>query len=744
MSFTFQNFFSEDDGDAGPTPGNDRNTVPDDGGSERGGGGDEAGGGQAVQRFLVSELVPFVPPAILAPSGIPMEKELALPMPSDGSSEVRLSTLYQACPDLFAAEITPLNDSTVPLPPRLGSSDAGSSNAGSGDPSNNPFFASGSWSGKAGETPRSPGGGESARSNPFADPGTGAFGGAFSSGPSASGNQWPSEWPTPPSKETSGSSVESESADQQAGQQADETGEEPGEEAAAFADNPFQGAGGFATLFSQGAEEDEGIPFPGDGGGTTADGSPGESQPGGLQEDAPFQGRRDDWPEEESGGMPNGLGAMFQDSGAEVAGPAGSGFSAGQAGSGFSGELRDEPPSAEAPGQGESIPDGFSAATPPEPAVESRDEGAFPAAEPASHAEPEPADAPANATESPSEKSTPSEEPPPSADGERSGFKPVFAGFSSPASPAASPASPASPEEHRPQSAAASEPAPSPNEEQPVAESEPELVSESKPAETAPPAEPAPEPVAESEPEPVAESEPEPVAEPAPEPVAESEPEPVVESEPVPPAEPEPEPVAESEPETVSQAMPPETAPPAEPASESASPFEEIFEETVEEPSAESGTVAVQEWSSEAAAPAPAEAKVPARPDDEERALELRAIFSTDESFTLAKVARRVVGLPGINGCALATPARMVQASHDEESRLGDEAREMVQSVRNLAAFTGVPGAKSFTVLTDRGTVTLFLEGDCCLTVNHESGPFAPGVKEKLILIARSIHKLEK
>jgi hypothetical protein len=123
--------------------------------------------------------------------------------------------------------------------------------------------------------------------------------------------------------------------------------------------------------------------------------------------------------------------------------------------------------------------------------------------------------------------------------------------------------------------------------------------------------------------------------------------------------------------------------------------------------------------------------------------LELKAIFSTSEPFTLSKVARRVVGLPGISSCALSTPGKLVQASRSEESRIGNEAREMVTTLRNLAKLTGLPEARTFTLHTDRGIVSLFLEGDCCVTVHHESAAFPPGVREKLILVARSLINLE-
>lgn len=130
--------------------------------------------------------------------------------------------------------------------------------------------------------------------------------------------------------------------------------------------------------------------------------------------------------------------------------------------------------------------------------------------------------------------------------------------------------------------------------------------------------------------------------------------------------------------------------------------------------------------------------------DESLRDLEFRAIFSSSDPFTLSEVARRVVGLEGIQGCALATPTKLVQATKSEQQRLGEEAREMVESIRNLARLSGLPEAKFFTLRTDQGMVSLFLEGDCCVTVTHDGGEFGPGVREKLILIARSIHKLSE
>ncbi|MDF1813490.1 MAG: hypothetical protein P1V20_14930 [Verrucomicrobiales bacterium] len=117
MSFSFRNLFSQDE-------------SGDSLGSRAGSG---ASGNVRAQEYVVSELLPFIPPAIVAQSGIPLEQKLQIVLPADGGFDVRLSTIYQTCPALFAAEITPLNDSVISLPPR----EAGSES--SLPPGGNPF-----------------------------------------------------------------------------------------------------------------------------------------------------------------------------------------------------------------------------------------------------------------------------------------------------------------------------------------------------------------------------------------------------------------------------------------------------------------------------------------------------------------------------------------------------------------------------------------------------------------------------
>ncbi|MEM7602811.1 MAG: hypothetical protein AAF357_15545 [Verrucomicrobiota bacterium] len=211
-------------------------------------------------------------------------------------------------------------------------------------------------------------------------------------------------------------------------------------------------------------------------------------------------------------------------------------------------------------------------------------------------------------------------------------------------------------------------------------------------------------------------------------------------------ASPGPTPVAEDEPE-VEEAPPEPSVIKEAPAKATATSFpveKPVADKTPVPPAEERVDESAMKVEEEHLAPS---ASVPAMPGEMEvsfKDLEFRAIFSSDDSFTLAKVARKVVAFEGVCACALATPAKLVQASRNEQSRLGDEAREMVDAIRNLAKLTGLPEARAFTLQTDRGTVSLFLEGDCCVTVNHLSSGFGPGVREKLILVARNIHKLQE
>jgi hypothetical protein len=724
MSFSFRNIFSPDDSefDAAADP-----AVP--GGFSAPGGiplgrGNLSGESPAsgpVQSFLVSELLPYIPKAIAAQSGIPMAKEVKVPLPVDGSLDVRLSELYQICPELFAAEITPLNDSTVTLPPRLGATPdtpkvatgpvltkPSLTGAATADASANPFWSP-VTTGSAPQSTVSPPAPEkpvsasvpadAAFSWPTSSP---AKENPFSAEPAPAAKAF-----TPPASETpklaggfdapaipvSGKGFGSGSAVSEPAPSSGFLGysepapvkDEAGDTEGSPRKNPFEGNEGFSTLFSKQAQADAAIPYPDKpafGGGTSSGRSSGSEGVWGAM----FNGTA--FEEEEDEAAATGV-APFESIGnllnqakqsAPVADPAPAPAPSDNAFGGFGSAVSPSP-----------------AETPTGPDPDFAFAAGFTAFAPAS-------------AESLKKESSPLTVP-----------SDPFTGFSG---PAAEPPAPAPSMNPAPSAFAPFQSATMPAVDTPPA-ADPFTLPQGFEA-PAPEAEPAPLPAPDAEPEAV-----EATASPA---VSFTSPftsfTPAQES-----------PAVQASAEIVTTPVT-EVAPVAESAPE-------VREEPVVEtlpPVIEEEAPVVESHPAPAAVipPAPsAPANAPAN-DDELRDLELRAIFSTSEVFTFSKVARKVVGLPGINSCSLSAPGKLVQASRREENRLGNEARDMVATLRSLAKLTGLPEARTFTLQTDRGIVSLFLEGDCCVTVHHDSNAFQPGVREKLILVARSLVKLRE
>ncbi len=663
MSFTFRNLFSEEEGESTPDSLNDGLSsgpqqvfTASEGDGVR---GSQPSKEQAVepnsmriQAFLVSELLPFIPPAIAARSGIPMQDELDIVMPENGSNDVRLSEVYQICPELFAAEITPLNDSVITLPAKLGefSAEPESNESEAEVKLQGAAFGSGSLSkGIASHAVSSEqtDGSEDAN-NPFWSPEP------LSGGGEADGAVM-AEAEVPAMAEATGfkpATVESEvSGAANDGEAAvsggffggigepltDETEsisagfgtpvqpsdsqnfniDLPENEESPLSETPdgvnaFEGGGGFSTHFSDKAQDDMEIPFPG-----AESMNQGES-------------------------MSTEWGKMFQ--------------------AGFDAETSEAVNEPSVSGFGDMINDG---------GPESIDGGIQEKDDPKTEAAPASAmgfDSPLNKAGNESEAFLAASQE--IANGFAADYQqpanasdPIsssFSGFESPDVPAEISG----------------------------------FGSPDVPAEIAEPAENiafsgegfAPEKETEKETEMVLEEE------------------------------------SQVDKGVVNQAA------------------------TVRDMAA---NVSVQ-VAGHSVAPMPvsepARIETPSAPiqgDGEDYAdLEMRAIFSSSESFTLSRLARKIVELPGMQGCALATPSHLVQASKSEENRLGDEAEEMVNTVKNLAKLTGLPDAKTFTLQTDRGIVSLFMEGDCCLIVRHDEGSFEAGVREKLIVISRNMHKL--
>lgn len=643
MSLTFRNLFS-DEGDE-PSAGNAE-------GSRSASLQSSGKAGPPGQKFLVGELLPFIPPAIAAENGIPMEKEIELPIPADGSGDIALSTVYAIVPELFAAEITPLNDSKITLPARIGG--GGPSLKEVVSPFAPPVHSqSGAFpEGKGAAAPIAVAEAES--DNPFWSPGNevddddeealgakdspvvGAMATGFSPAPSSLPSAKREEEssgrhgdggsePSIPSGFGTGANPFADFSKPHV-EPASESRKEDLPNPSSLSSNPFENSEGFSTLFSKGVEADQGIPFPG------------AHEGDGDESDAESSWKAVFDPEllPESGHMGElapGFGDMIRQSGG--------------AEKPLTKAAESEPPS---PFSG-----GFSPATPG--GLVSKGAGKGPLS-------------PNPWGEEPSKAVFPD------SPADLSGFEGV-----------SSEGDDVLPEED-------------------VLPTFDDSVAEA-PVETAP--EPKPEPF-----------------------------HPVVKPESASPQsffdQLEREVREKPELPKMKECSTIELAPSVPGVEVESSPRISV---------SVGGNAAHARASNEEASPEVSSGGSAPTEDESLRDLEFRAIFSTDESFTLSKVARRVASLPGIQGCVLATPTRLVQASKSDDGRLGDEAKEMVGSIRSLAKLTGLPEARSFTLHTDRGTVSLFLEGECCVTVNHESANFGPGVKEKIILIARSIHKLD-
>ncbi|MDH4409035.1 MAG: hypothetical protein QE273_05400 [Verrucomicrobiales bacterium] len=547
----------------------------------------------------MSELLPLIPTAIVAPSGIPMEKEISVPFSADGSLDVKLTALYQICPELFATEITPLNDSVITLPPRVGATILVGTESASFAASSIFFKPEGNseGGGNAFWSPVTPLKASSATSpaasNPFAAE-AGAPKNAFAppaettgpdSGKMAGGFQEPAG-ALVGNAFSAGSvamvgSHETHPVSGFFGFGVSPTAKNEGETASGG--NPFESEKGFATLFSKQAEQDAAIPHPA----------------------APIV-EAGNGPEPEGG-----WGAMFRR------------------------EVKEEPV--------EVVPDFDSIGNLLNQAKKPQEPQGF---------------------------SIPSVDLTTSSATGADGFSAGLTGFSEKVEPVRQ----------------GNEGSAKPSEAIGVLVGDEKSTAMAAEAAGRSPASGAGE---NADPEPV---------------------------------------LTEADFAAVEAVF-----------AAAAAPVEAVAETPVMEIAAPAPKVVVE---APVVPPAVATPAVPAGDDDELRDLEMRAIFSTSERFNLPMVARKVVALPGINSCSLSTSFKIVHASRSDETRLGNEAREMIATLRSLAKLTGLPEARTFTLQTDRGIVSLFLEGDCCVSVNQESATFQPGVREKLILIARSIGKL--
>ena len=120
--------------------------------------------------------------------------------------------------------------------------------------------------------------------------------------------------------------------------------------------------------------------------------------------------------------------------------------------------------------------------------------------------------------------------------------------------------------------------------------------------------------------------------------------------------------------------------------------------------------------------------------------IELRAVFSTEETFTMEKIGRKVSELEGgFDACAIVTESDVIESAKEENLSLGENIREMADHARGLARVTGNDGASYFTVSTSQGIISFFFGQSSLLAIKHQPDAFLPGTREKLVLVTRAL-----
>ena len=752
MSFSFRNMFSKDDknasNDAGASnpdgqqpfmnpqqstgdgnflamfdhsSGNAQPSMPMEGGA----GADPRGvspmgqmlaaAAQGIQQhYLASELLAFIPPAIAAQAGIPMEQTIAIELPADGSTDVRLSTICAACPQLFAVEITPLNDSVITLPPRLAAApqpqaapqasgmDLASMRANTGGSlvANNPFAG-------AAQSPIHPQNtGAPAAGPPQAPAAAASPFGAPPAEPTGTPSQF--GFPEPPAAAAPdaqsafspfGAPPQAAPMPQPAPTPVDQSGATPTVGFSAIGPIPDSNEGG-GNIFGPTPQADSIFPA-------------------GNPFDEPAAAAPASPPQAESPANPFGGSGAFgapASAAARFATPEANPFDSSASYSTIFSEKAQEDEQKEVPGI-------FGSPVAPDQAVPAQAVVAF-----------EPVNAPAPQAELP----TIDEALPPQAAGSPN----PFAQFE------------ASPASEQPNPFGQLDAAP-------IAE-QPRFEDALQPQSIESPAHPFGRPAATSF-EPAVEV-------PRSEPAQQQEPAQAV---PAPSVGFEPPTVA---PEAANLQHSPFHLPeasaetPAPPAGTSAfgagesdsfddlSPFtaavgarNSFFDEiSNSEPASRAevqGTAPIPEDPKATASPAPEAAPVPemvpAPFDSVVKNVELRAVFGTNEEFTPESVAVKIVGIDGIATCAVQSGAATSQAVRAGQPTMAlSQIKSLSESAKQIAALSGVADACAFTIHTDKGLISIFSHESATVFVRHLSGEFDPGVREKLMLITRGVASL--
>ena len=126
--------------------------------------------------------------------------------------------------------------------------------------------------------------------------------------------------------------------------------------------------------------------------------------------------------------------------------------------------------------------------------------------------------------------------------------------------------------------------------------------------------------------------------------------------------------------------------------------------------------------------------------------LSLRALFMTSGTPSAEEIAQHCAALPGLRTAIVIAPGSVIhgnpESSDDEVRDFNTHAPRAHEYLTGLAQSMGFENKGSFTRRSTAVIRTFFIERHVCLAVLHGDEGFQPGVREKLILTARSLADL--
>ena len=122
----------------------------------------------------------------------------------------------------------------------------------------------------------------------------------------------------------------------------------------------------------------------------------------------------------------------------------------------------------------------------------------------------------------------------------------------------------------------------------------------------------------------------------------------------------------------------------------------------------------------------------------------VRYLLESPTDMNLGQIAERLAQLNGLCASVIISPEGQDNGGSNEANAevFFNKAGKSHQSLIALAESIGMPPHGAFTLRADQMVRTFFIEGDICIAVLHSESTFAPGVRDKLILLTRELAKL--